>query len=680
MHKIIFFLFFIFTSLYAQIERVEMLANRVEKQDSLIKAYGSVLVYSQNYLITANKAIYNQNNDDLELFGDINFIKGANDAIKSNYVKLNLNHQTGEFNPFFTFTKDSEMWLECQNANSDKGYYITQNAIVSSCDIQNPDWSFVFTKGKLDKKNQFLHLRNVTFYIRNTPIFYLPYFGISTNKKRKTGLLIPTIGYSKSQGLTYLQPFYIAQHNWWDLEIVPQIISKIGIGTYNTFRFTHSKTSKGSLLLGGFKHKKKYAKKHNLKNSSHKGIEFKYENTNLLENYLSKKVDDALLIDATWLNDVDYLNYKDQTKSNYSSLSTSKINYYINTDKHYAGLYAKYHIDTSKISNENTIQELPTIQYHYYLNNLFLPNLLYSFDARYHNFTRQKGLSAKQFDANLPLTFYTSFFNDYLNFSISENIYATKIYYNTLASETYAKNFHKISLSSDLSKSYTNFYHNMQLKIDYIIPSFRHGKISQDFLKVNQNKKRIDTKFTQYFYNTNGKKKLKHAIQQSFNLETDEYRYGDLNHEFAYFLNENYQIKNNLSYSFLKQRFSKFQTSISAKNDMINFDTIHTYSYDNDKEKQNFIKANIDLKYDKYLYFGSLNYDLKSKHESAWKIGYKYKKKCWEYQISYKVKTSPKLTSSGSNFIKERGFYIAFELYPIGGGKYDFSKKTKIIK
>lgn len=681
MHRILLFLLFTCSVIYAQIQNVELLANSVKKNQNLVIAKGDVLVFSETYLVTADKAFYNDKSGDLELFGNVNLIRGASEGVKSKYIKINLKSNLGDFKPFFTYEEQSQMWLECENAYSTDKHYVTKNAITSSCNVQNPDWKLGFESGKLDKKTRFLQLRDVTFYIRDIPVFYLPYFAISTDTTRKTGLLIPTIGYGTKNGLIYMQPFYIAEYNSWDLEIIPQIRTNRGVGVNSGFRFVDTSHSKGSFAFGGFKDKQSYRVKEGLKNDIHKGFEFKYENTRLLEKYLSKGIDDGLWIDLTYLNDIDYLNLKESKYVGYDSLITSKANYYITTNKNYGGVYAKYYIDTEKTENDTTLQELPTFQYHHYLDSIFLPNILYSFDAKYHNYTRGEGVTAQQFEANLPITFYTSFFDEFLHFSASENIYATHINYenSTNNSDTFSKNYHKLSLYSDLSKPYSNFYHIMQFRLDYIIPSWDNGDITEDFLKTDEDKKKINGSFSQYFYDNSGKKRIKHAISQAFNLDKDMYDYGDLEHEITYYFTNNIYAKNDIHYSFEKDRFSKIQSALHVDNDRYGGDLIHTYQHDNEDVKESFLTADFNIKYgNHYSYFGSLDYNFAQHYTNSWKLGLKMKKKCWEYTLIYREIVSPKLTSVGSDSVKKKGFYLAFELYPIGGTDYDFAKETSV--
>jgi len=73
----------------------------------------------------------------------------------------------------------------------------------------------------------------------------------------------------------------------------------------------------------------------------------------------------------------------------------------------------------SKNSNDRTIQELPSLHYHRYLQQLIRGRLFYTVDTRVNNYTRAKGSQATQFELDLPITYYNSLFNDFLNFSAS---------------------------------------------------------------------------------------------------------------------------------------------------------------------------------------------------------------------------------------------------------------------
>lgn len=128
----------------------------------------------------------------------------------------------------------------------------------------------------------------------------------------------------------------------------------------------------------------------------------------------------------------------------------------------YIGIYGKYYIDTSKISNDTTLQELPTLHYHRFANPLVFDNLLYSIDYNAKNYTRQEGVSAFQQEVSTPLTLHFSFLEDYLHVSVSENIYMTHVSYGNGADDgsygQYFNNYHRFSAFYGTLKSVYNIF------------------------------------------------------------------------------------------------------------------------------------------------------------------------------------------------------------------------------
>lgn len=89
--KILFLIFFIISSICANVQDVEFLADNVKKIDTKIHANGNVIMYSKDYLVTSDMAIYDEKNEVAEFFGNINLLKGKNETSKTTYL-LSLIH------------------------------------------------------------------------------------------------------------------------------------------------------------------------------------------------------------------------------------------------------------------------------------------------------------------------------------------------------------------------------------------------------------------------------------------------------------------------------------------------------------------------------------------------------------------------------------------------------------
>ena len=671
---------------------VEVLAKNVTKDGSIVHAEGNVVLYSQKYLITADKADYNYETGDLDLLGNITILEGVNYASRSGKTKLNLKTDKGESEPLFFFDDTSNVWLKCDNAILDPEYYLTQKSIVSSCNTQDPDWKIAFTSGELNRQSKWMHLYNPVFYADDIPVLYLPYFSFSTDKTRRTGFLRPELGYGSSEGFYYLQPIYFAPDVNWDAEVSPQIRTNRGQGIHTTVRFIDSQYSHGEFSTGYFKENTSYAEEKNLKNDYHYGYKLMYDRSALLSTKYDN-LEDGLWVDINSLNDIDYYNTINSESRAYNKLVISKFNYYVKRDLDYFGFYSTYYIDTSKVSNADTLQELPVLQYHRFANSFLLDNLLYSVDYSAKNYDRREGTTAFQNELSTPVTLYFSLIDDYLHASISENVYMTHVRYGNEDAGSYGeqfKNFHKFSLFTELAKPYDNFFHTMYIGIDHIAPSYTKTQGTWDYkygsnelIPLEIEEKSTALKFKQFFYNLDGEKKVSHSVKQAYYYSDERYKYGDLENDIKIYLSDKISFGNAINYSHEYNKLSKTQSWVTYGDDLYSTTVRYTYqdtvsSSTTASKSYNYLTFIASTNYyEGYNLFTSINYDLKDDLFKSWSLGFKKSKKCWDYSITYRDMTLPKLTSSSVDSVNRKGIMLLFNLYPLGTVNYEFKRETE---
>ncbi|TEY31544.1 LPS-assembly protein LptD, partial [Campylobacter sp. CH185] len=89
------------TSIALNAAQVDIYALDAKKEGDILTANNDVIIFSDFYFITANKAIYNEKTGDVELFGDVNILRGQNERSHSDYAKINLNSNQADFSNFF---------------------------------------------------------------------------------------------------------------------------------------------------------------------------------------------------------------------------------------------------------------------------------------------------------------------------------------------------------------------------------------------------------------------------------------------------------------------------------------------------------------------------------------------------------------------------------------------------
>ena len=92
MPKILFIIFLFASLLFGNNlnQKVRILSSTVTTNDNILIAKGNVVIYSNKYYISADKAIYNKELETFELFGDVLIIKDNKIKTKSNYAFLDM--------------------------------------------------------------------------------------------------------------------------------------------------------------------------------------------------------------------------------------------------------------------------------------------------------------------------------------------------------------------------------------------------------------------------------------------------------------------------------------------------------------------------------------------------------------------------------------------------------------
>ncbi len=663
----------------------EILASALQSSGKEIWAQGDVLVFSSTYAFRADRVHYDRYSGDLSLYGNVDIMFDKKILTHLKETVFNLKTKQFKSRNFFAHDSNSQIWFAMNDAHSKNSKYYLENTELSSCNRIDPDWKITFSKGIYDKRREYISIYNPIFYVADVPLLYLPWFGFPTNKKRKSGFLKPILGFENRENLFFVLPYYIANEKNWDIELDPQLRLNRGMGLYSTLRFVDSNHSKGMVNIGLFKERKAYYEKNNLENRTHFGTEFRYESSALLTQALkNKNYHDGLLLDLIYLNDIDYINLDHKKDWANSKLVTSRANYVFYRDDDFLGIYGKYFIDTEKTSNEDTLQTLPSIQYHRFSQLLDIPYLLYSLDYKFKNNYRQKGLNAKQHELAIPLTLYKSFFNDYVIFKASENFYYSRVNYtegnNTTENANYFSNYHRLSLSTDLTKQYPSYIHNLQVDFMLSLPSFEHRSgYFADFLPFNLEKKSLSLRLNQYYYRLDGFNFFTHRLRQIVYDDKDLYKYADFENQFIYKFSPDYIINNTLFYSHEFSRIKKLQTGITYKNPKYRLALNHTYEYNHDQRNTNFVTSNFSAKIDKnYDIFASLDYDLEDDFTKEWTLGWRMKKRCWDYMFRYKESVTPSLTSAGTESLIKRGVLLFVRFSPFGGMTYNFNQQSSL--
>ncbi|MBD3823172.1 MAG: LPS-assembly protein LptD [Epsilonproteobacteria bacterium] len=716
MHKILFLLCLLALTLTAK-ERVEIFASQTQSEGEWVYATGGVVVSYKEYLLSADEARYNKTTSELELFKNIRSSHLGVYKLLGSYAKLNLKDKERTFRPFFMLEKESRVWLCGDEGHAKEEDIDVTSGIMSGCNPNDPLWKIEFTSSDYNTDSKWLNLYNARIYIYDILVFYTPYFGYSLDTTRRTGLLTPSLGISDQEGFYYEQPIYIAEQNWWDLELKPQIRSSRGEGGYSTFRFVDSAHSKGSITAGYFKERQKYVDEYALTNDTHYGYSLSYLNKALFSSLFQDDFQgqSELYIDFNNLNDVDYINLStnDTTQNATSQQIYSVVNGFYNSERNYLGLYFKYYKDLTVDSNEKTLQQLPTLHYHNYLSTLLEDSLLYNIDVKSTNIHRDLGVSAVQTDMNIPITLRTNLFDEYLNLSYRLELYGQHTSFrgetNILGREYdngyFARSYNVFGANTQLMRGYENFSHSIELGARYSMGASEAksgyyddiGSICTatptdprcDFHNIKNLDESFHVDFLQYFHDVQGDEILYHRLSQSIVYNDYESQVGELENELEYAITKGLRYYSSLFYNYDEQSFSKLFNEISFRQGGWNLSLSHLYSdtflsgASNYTPYTSYFTSSARYTYnDHYSYHAKFNYDMENGIKKGAEVGFLYKKRCWDFGLRLVENNRPILRNGVSDAVFDRYLYFTIVLKPLmrsNSGSSDFGVRMPDI-
>jgi LPS-assembly protein len=480
-------------------------------------------------------------------------------------------------------------------------------------------------------------------------------------------------------GFIYEQPIYWAINASMDLEVNPQIRTNRGYGIYSTFRFVDSDHSSGGIRLGYFRDTKDFQEREGTKEIDHYGVEVRYDSTKIISDLFPEGFKDELYLNGIYLNDIDYLNLQQSQFSTFGQVAfqESRLNYFLANDTYYFGLNAKYFINTEAPNNDTTIQQLPAIQLHKYLDRLIWDNLTYSVDLQMKNFDRLEGSTMKQAEMRVPFEFTTAFLDDFVNLSLGETLYYNR---SSFGNGDYIhndfqffNNYHSARIFSDLTKKYGEFIHVVQPSVSYLLPGSEYqspvnfedlSQEQKDLFVVSPKEECYTLALSQYFYDNSMNLKFYQRISQRYYADRP-YKYADLTNEMQYNWGK-WQFYSDITYAWEFSEIRESSTRVSLYENNYNFSLSHTFKQNLSDTiidvSSNDINLNFGYRWNDHFHLhGGITYNIDTSESKQWLFGGEYKQDCWGVKAALRQDITPR---PGNKATTENSFYIQFDLTP----------------
>ncbi|MDD4463739.1 MAG: LPS assembly protein LptD [Desulfobacterales bacterium] len=218
-------------------------------------AEGNVVITRADRRLTADRVRFDHQQMKASADGHVMLIAGK-DVLTGEGVDIDLNSETGTIYGGSIFIQENHFYIQGDTIQKTaKSTYTIDRGSFSSCDGKKPDWKITGRNLNVTVEG-YGTVQHAALWVKDVPVFYLPYLFFPVKLKRQSGLLTPEFSHSDRKGFQYVQPFFWAINDSSDATLYADVMETRGVKMGMEYRYILDKKSKGALMLDGFSDRK----------------------------------------------------------------------------------------------------------------------------------------------------------------------------------------------------------------------------------------------------------------------------------------------------------------------------------------------------------------------------------------------------------------------------------------
>ncbi|MDX8408928.1 MAG: LPS assembly protein LptD [Mariprofundales bacterium] len=206
---------------------VDLDADQVEKRaDGAFVATGSAHVVRAGTELSADSLTYHPQTRSVDLYGQVRMEDDAR-RIEAASGHLDLVHHTGQLHQVNMALASGEHAQARDVQQLGPHHFSLDQLKFTSCPTDDAPWWLHAAQADLDQDAGVLTARHVRFVMGGVPLLYSPYW--QHPLRRRSGLLLPQVGFGKRRGSEVALPLYWAPAANWDATLTPHWMTARGL-------------------------------------------------------------------------------------------------------------------------------------------------------------------------------------------------------------------------------------------------------------------------------------------------------------------------------------------------------------------------------------------------------------------------------------------------------------------
>ena len=205
--------------------------------EGIVELDGRVFAERGPQQVRAGHIRYDSNSAQLQAEHAVEY-RTPRQTIRAARADLRLDTQTGELEQVGYFLPASQARGTAAHAsilsNTRSSY---REPTYTTCPSGNNDWLLRAEELEIDQQTGVGKAKAAKLVFKGVPLMYLPWASFPLDDRRKSGFLLPRIGYSTKNGVDVQAPYYFNLAPNHDLTLTPRLVSKRGLMLAGQFRY-----------------------------------------------------------------------------------------------------------------------------------------------------------------------------------------------------------------------------------------------------------------------------------------------------------------------------------------------------------------------------------------------------------------------------------------------------------
>src|ERR1051325_11276634 len=201
-----------------------------------ILAVGNVQIYYQGSTLEADRVVYEQTTKRMRAEGNARLTEADGKSVRGEVIDLTDQFRDGFVDSLQIETVDKTRFAAPRAERQGGRYTVFQSGVDTACEpckddpSKPPRWQVRATRIIHDDTEKMIYFESARLEAFGYPLFYWPYLSTpDPTVKRKTGFLMPKLGYPSVMGATFPQSSFWALALNFPLTVTPTLSTKQGL-------------------------------------------------------------------------------------------------------------------------------------------------------------------------------------------------------------------------------------------------------------------------------------------------------------------------------------------------------------------------------------------------------------------------------------------------------------------